>query len=212
MGVLKSVEPTGFLAFAPAFAGTIWADVNRRIIQNCPHGRGRRLPSPPVWFRLCRLRVWGVLNGYRPKGQTNWSKALVRHGAGAREAITALPEVPAGGHSGPRPPAIEHPASHPRQSQQWPGAALGIAPSTAIVASAPIRAVPTPGGTPASVVRTSPARVWTLAVIPVRRAMRRNPFAPPSAPMTGYRVPTRAAATPHLYDAGRGAHPDRSLA
>src|SRR6266446_4247260 len=56
MGVLKSVELTGFLAFAPAFAGTIWADVNRRIIQNCPHGRGRRLPSPPVWFRLCRLR------------------------------------------------------------------------------------------------------------------------------------------------------------
>ena len=40
MGVLKSVEPTGFLAFAPAFAGTNWADVNRRIIQNCPHGRG----------------------------------------------------------------------------------------------------------------------------------------------------------------------------
>ena len=57
MGVLKSVELTGFLAFAPAFAGTIWADVNRRIIQNCPHGRGRRLPSPPVWFRLCRLRM-----------------------------------------------------------------------------------------------------------------------------------------------------------
>ena len=43
MGVLKSVEPTGFLAFAPAFAGTNWADVNRRIIQNCPHGRGRVL-------------------------------------------------------------------------------------------------------------------------------------------------------------------------
>jgi hypothetical protein len=34
MGVLKSVEPTGFLAFAPAFAGTNWADVNRRIIPN----------------------------------------------------------------------------------------------------------------------------------------------------------------------------------
>src|ERR1700730_9632479 len=46
MGVLKSVEPTGFLAFAPAFAGTNWADVNRRIIQNCPHGRGRVLSCP----------------------------------------------------------------------------------------------------------------------------------------------------------------------
>jgi hypothetical protein len=45
MGVLKSVEPTGFLAFAPAFAGTNWADVNRRIIQNCPHGRGRTSSS-----------------------------------------------------------------------------------------------------------------------------------------------------------------------
>ncbi len=94
-------------------------------------------------------------------------------------------------HSGLRPPAIEHPllASHPRQSQQWPGTVLGIA--TAIVASAPIRAVPTPGGIPASVVRTSPAPIGSLiAVIPVWRAMRRNPSAPPLAPMTGHRVPT----------------------
>src|ERR1700730_14324008 len=44
--LLTSVGPTGFLAFAPAFAGTNWADVNRRIIQNCPHGRGRVLSSP----------------------------------------------------------------------------------------------------------------------------------------------------------------------
>ena len=48
MGVLKSVEPTGFLAFAPAFAGTNWADVNRRIIQNCPHGGGRALSLVPA--------------------------------------------------------------------------------------------------------------------------------------------------------------------
>lgn len=27
--------------------------------------------------------AWGVLNTYRPKGQTSWSKALVRHGVGA---------------------------------------------------------------------------------------------------------------------------------
>jgi hypothetical protein len=46
MGVLKSVEPTGFLAFAPAFAGTNWADMDRRIIQNCPHGRGKVSSSP----------------------------------------------------------------------------------------------------------------------------------------------------------------------
>ena len=43
MGVLKSVEPTGFLAFAPAFARTNWADVNWRIIQNCRYRRGRVL-------------------------------------------------------------------------------------------------------------------------------------------------------------------------
>src|SRR6202521_6117981 len=46
MGVLKSVEPTGFLTFAPAFAGTNWADVDRRIIQNCPHRRTRVFSSP----------------------------------------------------------------------------------------------------------------------------------------------------------------------
>jgi hypothetical protein len=36
------------------------------------------------------IRVWGVLNGYRPEGQTSWSKALVRHGADARSAIVAV--------------------------------------------------------------------------------------------------------------------------
>jgi hypothetical protein len=56
MGVLKSVEPTGFLAFARAFAGTNWADVDRRIIQNCPHGRGRVLSSA-AWLRL--YYQWG---------------------------------------------------------------------------------------------------------------------------------------------------------
>src|SRR3984893_13269519 len=65
MGVLKSVEPTGFLAFAPAFAGTNWADVNRRIIQNCPHGRGRVLSSAG-WFRLCRLRYGRLKLSVRP--------------------------------------------------------------------------------------------------------------------------------------------------
>jgi hypothetical protein len=33
------------------------------------------------------IRVWGVLNTYRPRGQTSWSKALVRHGADARAAL-----------------------------------------------------------------------------------------------------------------------------
>jgi hypothetical protein len=36
--------------------------------------------NPPEAYRDI-IRVWGVLNSYRPPGQTSWSKALVRHGA-----------------------------------------------------------------------------------------------------------------------------------
>ena len=36
------------------------------------------------------IRVWGVLNTYRPPGQTSWSKALVRHGADPRVALAAV--------------------------------------------------------------------------------------------------------------------------
>jgi len=36
-------EPTGFVWFAPAGSGNVWVDVYRRIIQNYPHGRGRRV-------------------------------------------------------------------------------------------------------------------------------------------------------------------------
>ena len=50
--------------------------------------------NPPKAIRDI-IRVWGVLNAYRPKGQTRWSKALVRHGADAREAIAAVLGVPA---------------------------------------------------------------------------------------------------------------------
>src|ERR1700730_9059769 len=89
MGVLKSVEPTGFLVFAPAFAGTIWADVNRRIIQNCPHGQGRGLSSPPVWVRLWRLRRESFVE---PAAAivTDWAEqgaVLVRVVAGGLEVI-----------------------------------------------------------------------------------------------------------------------------
>ena len=45
--------------------------------------------NPPEAIRDI-IRVWGVLNGYRPKGQTSWSKALLRHGAEARTAIAAV--------------------------------------------------------------------------------------------------------------------------
>src|SRR5208282_1582021 len=55
---LKSIEPIGFLSFAPASAGTNRADVYRRIIQNRPYGRGGSASAAcrPVWFRLRRLR------------------------------------------------------------------------------------------------------------------------------------------------------------
>jgi len=54
---LKSIEPIGFLSFAPASAGTNRADVYRRIIQNRPYGRGGSASAAcrPVWFRLRRL-------------------------------------------------------------------------------------------------------------------------------------------------------------
>ena len=50
--------------------------------------------NPPEAIRDI-IRVWGVLNSYRPMGQTSWSRALVRHGADAREALAAVLGVPA---------------------------------------------------------------------------------------------------------------------
>jgi len=48
--------------------------------------------NPPQAYRDI-IRVWGVLNDYRPPGQTSWSKALVRHGADPRLALGALLKV-----------------------------------------------------------------------------------------------------------------------
>jgi hypothetical protein len=36
------------------------------------------------------IRVWGLLNEYRPPGQTSWSRALVRRGSDARMALAAV--------------------------------------------------------------------------------------------------------------------------
>jgi hypothetical protein len=73
--------------FPPAaFAAALWATkkaAERWIAKN-----------PPEAIRDI-IRVWGVLNGYRPKGQTRWSRALVRHGADAQAAIAAVLGVPA---------------------------------------------------------------------------------------------------------------------
>ena len=49
--------------------------------------------NPPEAIRDI-IRVWGVLNTYRPSGQTSWSRALVRHGAEARAAIAGVLELP----------------------------------------------------------------------------------------------------------------------
>jgi hypothetical protein len=50
--------------------------------------------NPPEAIRDI-IRVWGVLNTYRPRGQTSWSRALVRHGAEARAALAAVLGEPA---------------------------------------------------------------------------------------------------------------------
>jgi hypothetical protein len=45
--------------------------------------------NPPEAYRDI-IRVWGVLNIYRPPGQTSWSKAIVRHGAEPRAALARV--------------------------------------------------------------------------------------------------------------------------
>jgi hypothetical protein len=45
--------------------------------------------NPPKAYRDI-IRVWGVLNTYRPPGQTSWSRALMRHGADPREALAVV--------------------------------------------------------------------------------------------------------------------------
>ena len=50
----------------------------------------RWLARNPLVPLINIIRVWGVLVDYKPKRQRRWSKALVRHGADAREAIAAV--------------------------------------------------------------------------------------------------------------------------
>jgi hypothetical protein len=44
----------------------------------------------PLRSLISIIRVWGVLNTYRPPRQTSWSKTLVRHGADARVALAGV--------------------------------------------------------------------------------------------------------------------------
>jgi hypothetical protein len=53
------------------------------------------LRKNPLTPSISIIRVWGVLNTYRPKGQTSWSKALVRDGADAGLALASVLGVPA---------------------------------------------------------------------------------------------------------------------
>jgi hypothetical protein len=56
----------------------------------------RWIVKTPLKAYIDIIRVWGVLNTYRPPGQTRWSKALVRHGAEPGEALAEVLGVPAG--------------------------------------------------------------------------------------------------------------------
>ena len=51
-------------------------------------------PLNPYTFLI---RLWGVIGDYRRRGRRGrWSRALVRHGANAREALAQVLGVPAG--------------------------------------------------------------------------------------------------------------------
>jgi hypothetical protein len=63
----------------------------------------RKNPLDPC---ISIIRVWGVLNTYRPPGQTSRSRALVRHGADPGEALAEVLGVRAGGYSGEGPPRV----------------------------------------------------------------------------------------------------------
>jgi hypothetical protein len=50
------------------------------------------------------IRLWGVLNSYRPPGQTRWSRALVRHGADREDGARGGAGGESWGYSGEGPP------------------------------------------------------------------------------------------------------------
>ena len=60
------------------------------------HGKAaeRWLVKNPPEAQRDIIRVWGLL-ARRPLGQTSWSKALVRHGADARQALAEVLGLPA---------------------------------------------------------------------------------------------------------------------
>jgi hypothetical protein len=53
------------------------------------------LRKNPLDPSISIIRVWGVFVDYKSARQRRWSRALVRHGADAREAIAAVLGMPA---------------------------------------------------------------------------------------------------------------------
>jgi len=81
--------------------------------------------NPPKAYRDI-IRVWGVLNDYRPPSQTSWSKALVRHGADPQMALAAVLGVAAEDirvkkeAAGSEPPVKANTAPMPRPNKPSP--------------------------------------------------------------------------------------------
>jgi hypothetical protein len=77
--------------------------------------------NPPKAYRDI-IRVWGVLNTYRPPSQTSWSKALVRHGADPQIALTtvlgvAAEDIQVRETAGSEPPSKANTAPQPAPHQ-----------------------------------------------------------------------------------------------
>ena len=85
----------------------------------------------PLNSLLSIIRVWGVLNTYRPPGQTSWSKAVVRHGADPRTALAvvlgvAAEDIQVREPAGPEPAASANTAPSPRPTRS-PNPNTGVA-------------------------------------------------------------------------------------
>jgi hypothetical protein len=65
------------------------------------------------------IRLWGVLNTYRPPGQTSWSKALVRHRADPGVALAGVLGGAGGAYSGEGPLRVGDTSSVPMASGAW---------------------------------------------------------------------------------------------
>src|SRR5262249_7345153 len=82
------------------------------------------------------IRVWGLLNDYRPPGQTSWSRAVVRHQIDPRTALAAVLGVTAedlqvreGADAEPDTPAKASTVPSPRPNNPSPNTEAGAQPS-----------------------------------------------------------------------------------